>query len=385
MIKFKEFLAEQELLTELLHLHKVFTKKGKEFLDNLLTGDVFINLKIDTSAFIIKKDSNGLSYWGREGAQELDKIKRAGSDIWEKFIGHIENQKWEKLPNDITIATEMYNKRISTIVKWDIAPKGGMIISWIKLKGKILPLNDPMYERVSSILQIAPPPVIHAGKLNTKQKKLIRQLAENPDVITGEQFAAEILSIFTLKPAHAFLAGDFIEGVVIYAQDGSTYKITDNFFTAVNKEKNENKSNEFFELLSSTAYNNLKSAFSSVTGNKRSMDKIMRHTDKDDRYIAFISALTGTIIQKVAKDMKKVDDYKTDVESGRYSNISSDFVSSGMRSLISKYWWSEDLFRVLLYGIRREKKRVHIKSGLTADRKNLINGIVSELKALGIL
>ncbi len=378
MKKFNQFLSELE------QLNQVFTKKGQVFLDDLLNGELYINLKIDTSSFIIKKDNNELKYFGREGKQEIDTIKRAGSNIWEPSIEHIEKQQWEKLPNGITIATEMFNPKISTIIKWDKAPKGGMIISWIKMKGKTVPLNDPIYDMVADILQITPPPVIHAGKLNAKQKQSIEQLVNDPDVLSGEAFAAELLSIFTLKPAHAFLAGKFIEGVVIYDSRGNSYKITDNFFKIKNKEKNKDKSDVFHELISATAYKHIEAAFKSVKKNPRSMKKIMSK-DGQDRYISFIASVTGTIVQKIAKDMGNVDAYKSDVENSRYSNITADKAPAGVSALVQKYWWAEDLFRTLLYSLRRDKKRLHAKSGLTADRKNLINDMVSQMKELEIL
>ncbi len=378
MKKFNQFISELE------QLNQVFTKKGQVFLDDLLNGELYINLKIDTSSFIIKKDNNELKYFGREGKQEIDTIKRAGSNIWEPSIEHIEKQDWQKLPNGITIATEMFNPKISTIIKWDKAPKGGMIISWIKMNRKTVPLNDPIYDKVADILQITPPPVIHAGKLNAKQKQSIEQLVNDPDVLSGEAFAAELLSIFTLKPAHAFLAGKFIEGVVIYDSRGNSYKITDNFFKIKNKEKNKDKSDVFHELISATAYKHIEAAFKSVKKNPRSMKKIMSKSGQD-RYIAFIASVTGTIVQKIAKDMGNVDAYKSDVENSRYSNITADKAPAGVSALVQKYWWAEDLFRTLLYSLRRDKKRLHAKSGLTSDRKDLINDMVSQMKDMKIL
>jgi hypothetical protein len=385
MKKFKTFLTEKTLLLELDHLFKVFNKKGQAFLDDILNNKVYINLKIDTSSMIVKKESTGLKYYNREMKQEIDNIVRAGSDIREKFINHLETTNWSKLPNNIIIATEIYNPKISTIIKWDKAPRNGMIISWIKLGGKSIPLNDPLYDKVSNILEITPPPVIHSGVLNTKQKDLINKLVLNPDVISGKDFAAEMLSVFTLKPAHAFLAGNFIEGIVIYTESGQVYKLTDNMFTVTNADKSGDKSNDFYELISSTAYKHLNVAIISILNNKKSMAKVMAFENKDARYIQFISALTGSIIAKVAKDMGKVEDYKDDVLDNRYSNVSAALIPAGMRKLISRYWYAEDLFRILLYGIRKEKTRIHKPSGLTLDRKNIINKVVAQLKVLEIL
>tara|TARA_B110000503_G_scaffold141738_1_gene236166 strand:- start:913 stop:2070 length:1158 start_codon:yes stop_codon:yes gene_type:complete len=385
MKSFTTFLTEKTLLLELDHLYKVFNKKGKEFLDDILNNKVYINLKIDTSSMIVKKESTGLKYYNREMKQEIDKVVRAGSDIREKFIDHLETTNWSKLPNDIIIATEIYNPKISTIIKWDKAPRNGMIISWIKLGGKSLPLNDPLYDKVSDILEITPPPVIHSGLLNTKQKDLINKLVENPDIISGAGFASEMLSVFTLKPAHAYLAGNFIEGIVIYTESGQVYKLTDTMFTVTNMDKNGDKSNDFYELISGTAYNNLDTAINSILNNKLSMKKVMAFSNKESRYIQFISALTGSIIAKVARDMGKVEEYKASVEENRYSSVSAALIPTGMNKLIKKYWYAEDLFRILLYGIRKEKTRIHKPSGLTLDRKNIINKAVAQLKELEIL
>ena len=105
----------------------------------------------------------------------------------------------------------------------------------------------------------------------------------------------------------------------------------------------------------------------------------------EDRYIRFVSAVTGSMLQRVGKKMKNIDSFRADVEKNRFSNISGRLVPMGISTLISKYWWAEDVFRIMLYGIRKEKKRIHMKSGLTADRKNIINGIVAKLKENEIL
>jgi hypothetical protein len=370
-------------LTELVHLSDLLTKKGDVFVDKLLNQKVLVNFKIDTSAFMVKNDGGKLRFYGREGKQELDLTKRAGSNIWEEFIAHIEKQDWKKLPDGVEVYMEMFNDKIPTIVKHASKPLNGLIISYCKKDGKILIPNDKVCEKAAKLLKVSPAPIMFDGKLSTKQKDKLKAFLIHPDTDTPQKFAKFVLSLFVPPKAVNSLIGDTMEGLVFYFQDGSTAKVIDPSFTQQIKDKKGNEA-EFFDIMSKLVYNELEVSVDSILANPASMKKIMSEKG-EKRYIRFVSAVTGSMLQRVAKKMKNVDSYRADVEKNRYSSISSELVPTGINTLVSKYWWAEDVFRIILYGIRKEKKRIHVVSGLTADRKNIINGIVTKLKENGIL
>ena len=373
----------KEYLTELVHLSDILSKKGEEFVDKLLSQKVTINYKIDTSAFMVKNDNGKLRFFGREGRQEIDLTKRAGSNIWEEFISHIEKQDWKKIPNGVEVYMEMFNDRIPTIIKYASKPKNGLIISYCKKDGKTLKPSDPICLKMSKLLQVSEPPVLFNGKLNAKQKKVLKGFLENPSVNSPQEFAKKILSIFVPPDAVKYLIGDVMEGLVFYFSDGSMAKVVDPTFTQQIKDK-KGKADEFFIKVSNLVYKELNKSVDAILNNSSSMKKIMNETG-EARYIRFVSSVTGNMIQRVAKNMDDIDAYRPDVEANRYSNISSNLVPTGINTLINKYWFAEDVFRIILYGIRKEKKRVHVASGLTKDRKNIINGIVQKLKDNNIL
>jgi hypothetical protein len=278
---------------------------------------------------------------------------------------------------------EMFNSNIPTIVKYASKPKNGLIISYCKKGGKTLAPNDTLCEKMAVALQVSPPPVMFEGKMSGKQKEKLFAFLKNPEAKTPQDFAKFVLSLFVPPKAVKYLLGDAMEGLVFYFGDGTMAKVVDPAFTQAIKAKKDS-TDEFFFTVSTLVYNELEKSVGTILSNKSSMKKIMAASG-EQRYIRFVSAVTGSIINRVAKKMKDIDSYRDDVEANRYSNISSKLVPTGINTLVSKYWWAEDVFRVMLYGIRKEKKRIHKPSGLTIDRKNIINGIVAKLKDVEIL
>lgn len=377
MISFKQH------LNELQYLSAILTKKGDDFVHKLLSQKIVVNFKIDTSAFMVKNDDGTLRFYGREGKQELDLTKRAGSNIWEEFISHIEKQDWKKIPSGVEVYMEMFNSNIPTIVQYASKPKNGLIISYCKKDGKTLTPNDKLCVKMADVLNVSPPPVMFEGKMSGKQKEKLMEFLSNPVSTSPQEFAKFVLSLFVPPKAVKYLIGETMEGLVFYFNDGTMAKIIDPSFTQKIKEKKD-KTDEFFLTVSNLVYIELEKSVDSILNNKSSMKKVL-NASGEKRYIRFVSAITGSILQRVAKKMKDIDSFRSDVEANRFSNISSKLVPTGINTLVSKYWWAEDVFRIILYGIRKEKKRIHKPSGLTLDRKNIINGIVSKLKELDIL
>lgn len=377
-VKFRQYLAE------MTHLADFLSKAESDVLNKMLSDRITVNYKIDTSAFVIAKEKGELTFYGREGKQKIDTVKRAGADIWEDFITHVEKQDWKKIPEGLQIYTEIFNPKLSTIVQYKKSPKNNMIISYCKKDGKILGPNDPICQKMADLLQIAPPPVIFDGKLSTKQKDMIYKFLENPSDYHGKKFSEFVVSLFVPPKSIKYLMSDLMEGLVFYFSSGDVIKLIDPSFTGQIMSKKKNMSeDDFQEQLANVTFDNLKDAYKSVLRNKKTMKKIADEKDKDLAYIRLATALTGSIVAKRGRKYVDFDVYKDSQEQKKFSSITHKFVPKGFSQLTKKIWWAEDVFVRLLFGLRKDI-RVSKNRGITPERKAMINTIIADMKDKGI-
>ena len=374
-------------LNELVHFSEILTKKGESFVDKLLSQYIIVNFKIDVSAFVFGKENGELVFYGREGKIEIDKVKRAGMDLFEPFIERIEQSDWQQMPDGIRIYAEMFTGKFEPIIKHPVTPKNGLIISYSELNGKRLLPNNPINIEMAKLFDIAPPPIMFEGKLNNKQKGMIKDFLNNPEDYKQVDFTKFILGLFLPPKSVSGLIDDLIEGIVIYFDDGSMSKIVDPGFTdTVKMKKAKMNDNTYNDTLKDVIFKNIKSSYDAIMTNKTTLKKINKEKSLDDKYIRLAAALTGSLMHKVSKQFKDIDMYKDSALENRFSSVTHKMLPVGFSQMIKiKSWWAEDVFRVVLFALPREKKRVHKASGLTRERKELINNIVADLRVRGIV
>lgn len=356
------------MITELTHLSDFLNKKGNDFLNNLLNNKVAVNLKIDQSAFVVGKVKGEIKYWGREGRVELTNFRRQGADLYEDTIKHLESRDLDKIPEGVQIYLEFFSDRLPTLVKYAHKPKNNLIISFIKQNGKIVAPNEPINKKMADLLDVSPPPVLFSGKLDSKQKDKLMQYAETPpeDLASkygGKNFVEFVLSLFLPPSNMKYLMTDELEGMVFYFGSGDKIdmaKINDPSFT-IGIKKKQNKNNIYFTELMEVIYNDLK-----------------KHSDKvgftGRKYTTFIYNLTQEYIK--SGKIKPLDKYKNDVTNERFARLTFDLLPQNVNKMVEKNWYAEDVYRVLHFMFEKSKKRVNMKTGLTKERKELINSIV---------
>lgn len=381
MISFKCFLLELE------HLHHVVSKKGEEFLNRLLNDEVDVNIKIDQAAFVVKKQNDQVKFFGREGREEITKIKRSTMDIYEDAIRHIE-QKAKLLPNNTEVYLELFHDKLKTIVQYKTKPKNNLIISYIKKDGKILNPNDEFNYKVAELLDVAPPPVIFSGRLNEKQKTLIKDFIISSDEERKQKYGKTkfvdfIMSLFVTPSELKWLQEGGYEGVVFYFKNNAySAKIVDPMFTAKKQEQSGDEIDEFRKKLLDFVYTYLKTDLEDVA------EKFVKSPDiktTEDVFISFISELTRYMVNKHHTELQQLDKYEQEQKSRRFSNLTYSLLPPYMKQLAQKHWWVEELFAILTNMLQKEKSRINIKQGLTQERKDAINDMVARLRSKGLV
>lgn len=380
MISFKQFLFELE------HLHDTRSKKGDEFLDHLLNDEIDVNIKIDQAAFVVKKQDGNVKFYGREGREEITKIKRSIMDIYEDAIKHIE-QKAKKLPDNTEVYLELFHDKLKTIVQYKTKPKNNLIISYIKKDGKILNPNDPFNYKVAELLDVAPPPVIFSGKLNEKQKTLIKQFINSSEEERKQKYGKTkfldfIMSLFVTPSELKWLQEGGYEGVVFYFKNNAySAKIVDPMFTATKQQ--EEDFNLFKQQLNEFVHDYLNKHLDEVA------EKFVKSSaiqTTEDVFIEFISLLTQDAIKQYGEQLhKQLDKFQQEQISRRFSNITYSLLPSYIKQLSKKYWWTEELFTMFTLLLQKEKTKINIKQGLTKERKEAINNMVAKLRSRGLV
>ncbi|RMG26510.1 MAG: hypothetical protein D6732_21210, partial [Methanobacteriota archaeon] len=355
MLHFREFLEKKRAINELAHFSEIMSKKGHDFVSELLNHRVTVNLKIDQSAFVVAKVNGQIKYFGREGRVEIDKIRRQGMDLYEPAFEHLEKQNLNKLPNNTYVFLEFFNDRLPTIIRYAKKPKNGLIISYVKRDGKILAPTNPIVNKIAEILNVSAPPVLFDGKLSSSQKAKILDYLNTPveqleKKYGGKNFVEFVLSLFVHPKQLRYLITNKLEGVVFYFDDGKKIdmsKIVDPSFTGqikAKKDGSENLSSEFEVIIRNLIYDNLETAHKKVLG-------------KSKTYQDYIYDLTNEIIKNTKSS--EFEKYAEAINYNRFARLNFSRLPSKVKVLVDKVWYAEDIYRNLLFLLSKKKKRAN--------------------------
>lgn len=358
-------------------------------IDKLLGSSVTVSIKIDTSAFVIMRDGNTIRYFGREGREEIDLNKRSVNAMYESFISHIESSNWKALPDRHKIYTELFLDNLPSIIKYSKKPKNNLIISYITDSGgKILKPDNPLVNKVANILDIAPSPVIFSGKMPSSAKSKLKDYAQT-GVHGFPTFMEFVFSLFVPPKELKWLVADGFEGVVLYFGSSDSpvmAKLVDPGFTSQIIDKKSSVSDEsYYTMLSNEIWSMcrplmpwIEKIIPEIASGKRKMTGATK-------FLQFCGALSGQIVNQYGKKLaQKLADHEDEVIGSRFFQLTPSLVPKGIVTLSSRFWFAQDVFSILVNGLRNMKTRVNPKTGLDSSRKDLINKIISALDQNGI-
>lgn len=378
-------------LTELAHLSEVFDRKGADFVTQLISKKVVVSIKVDSAAFVVMNDKGTLRFYGRNGVQEIDKIKRAALDFYEKAIEHIESTNWKALPSGVKFFMEMFDSRLNPIIKYASHPKNDLILLFAKVGESLLRPDDPLLFKAAAALQVAAPPIIFSGRLDADQKEQIfdfisADIETRKRVFGGKSFQYMVLSMFTTPAEFGYLIKSGLEGIVLYFGDDAnpvSFKIVDPKFTEKINDKTDlavDYTQKLFDIIWPQAQKYAEDILNTGQYKFKTMD------ERDDRFIKFIADLTERVVSRQgAQLLNTLSEYEDYVLKYRFSGLSLKFVPSSILAMSKKYFFVDDIFRTFLFALRQSKNRLNPARGITASVKNTINNIVDMLSAKGMI
>lgn len=375
-----------KLFNELKHLSAF--ESG--IIEKLLSGPVTASIKIDTSAFVIMRDGRFLKFFGREGREEIDPNKRAVNAMYETFIEHVESTDWRSLPHRHKIYTELFLDRLPSIIKYTKKPKNNLIISYITdAGGKILKPDHPLVSDVAKTLEIAPSPVIFSGTLSSSSRAKLKEYTQ-----TGDHgyptFLEFVFSLFTPPTDLKWLVKDGFEGVVLYFGSNEApvmAKLVDPNFTSQIKDKKASGSDEdsYYIQLSNEVWGITRPLMPWIEKTIEDIATGKKRLSGATHFLQFCAALSGEIIRKYGNNISnKLADHKDEVIGSRFFQLAPSLVPKGMMALSGKFWFAQDVFSILVNGLRNMKTRVNPKTGLDSNRKDMMNRIIQMLQDAGI-
>jgi len=379
----------KQFLVELQHLHDVYADMGREFLEHLLNDDIAVNVKIDQMAFVVKREGDKLVYLGRQGKVPVTKSKRASMGLYEDAIKHVESRPWRQLPDNVEVYLEHFHAGLKSLVKYTAGPKHGLILSYLKKDGKIIRPDDPLNNKVAEILDVSPPPILFSGRLNEQQKKALIDFVSLDPTARAEKYGSKnflpfVLSLFTHPQELDWLKQHGYEGLVFYfgREQPISAKVVDPMFTQASRARKRTTASELTNYLNAFFDKYL---LEDVTEAANEFVKSSHAKDTEDVYLEFISYLTAVIVRKHAQQLSSIyNHYKEEAQAERFASIAYNLLPSYMKGLTTLHWWAEHLFSTLSY-LLKGKQKISKPKGITAERKELINSIIQQLQARGVL
>lgn len=369
------------------HLYDTRIKKGDDFIERLLNNQVVVNIKIDQAALVLKKVNGIVTFYGREGRGEINKVKRVMMDTYEGAIHHLQDQA-KSLPDGVEVYLELFHDKWQTKVKYTTKPKNDLIISYIKRNGVTLLPTNPYNNEVATLLDVAPPPVLFSGQLSEYQRNSIKQFVrsttdERREKYGGVKFIEFVESIFDTPQELKWLHVGGYEGIVFYFNGGQfSAKLVDPLFTADKQEESNGDIGAFRKTLLELMYEYLKNDLSVVA------NQFVVPVDSasiEDTFVSFISVLTCYIVEHHQDQLSVLEAYEHDQKQKRFSNLTYDLLPTYMEQLTKKFWWTEELFAILANTLQKEKVMINTKQGLTQERKEAVNSMIAMLRARGLV
>lgn len=365
------------------HLHDATA----DVFDRLMNEDVLVTIKVDSAALVVMNDGGTLRFFNRGAQKEIDLIHRAGMDVFEGVISHIESRDWKKLPSGVMFFLEYFNDRLKPLIQYSERPKNNMILLFAKKGAQILRADDPVIAKASTILDVAPPPIIHKGKLDSNQKSLLKKFVEtDPDERKSrfglDNFRDLVLGMFGVKSNNMWLVKDGLEGLVfLFGKDKNPtqFKVVDPNFTARIKEKGEDKMKileEYRRELNILLWRHI--------DDKMVASAMKRVTSEGHRgFIEFVSALSMAVADKIPD--QNLLQYQVAVSQSRMFSFTPGVTPAKIIERAKSKFYFEDMFRQLLFTLREPKSRANPKTGITGDVKDRVNRIIEKLKEQGLL
>lgn len=376
-----------KLFQELKHLSAFETS----IIEKLLDSKVTVSIKIDTAAFVVMRDDDKCRFFSRQGKQEIDLNKRAVNAMYETHIAHVlKNDRWKALPNRFKVYTELFLPNLPSIIKYTKSPKNDLIISYVTDEGgRILKPDHPTVTECARILDIATPGIIFSGKIGGESRSKLKAY-----LITGEHdkptFLEFVFSLFTPPKELRWLVDDGFEGVVLYFGDDNApvmAKLVDPNFTDTIKSKKADDSDEssYSMEIADAVWGSVRPLIPWIDKAASDIASGKKKVSGATSFLQICGAIAGQLINLKGKEMAaKLSSHQDEVIGSRFFQISPNLVPKGINTLVSRFWFAQDVFSILVNTLRNRKTRINPLKGIDSQRKDTIKRIIEIIDKNGL-
>lgn len=369
----------------LTHLSDMFVKKGKEFIQNLLSKEVTITEKLDGSNFNVLKTKSGFEYYKRDGKTPISLIDRTLSIYHEEPIKHFESLSDEKknaIPEGTYFSLEYFANNQPVEVYYHKLPKNKLVIETVQYKNKFA-YDKAELDKWADLLEVERAPIVFQGKLSDKQKKELMQFVATPftqliEKYKSQSFSRFIIGLLNPKMKTTFLKSsldDMIEGIVFNfsGSDETIFaKVVDPAFTEMAKKKASNRN------IPNDVYGIVVSDITDYINGLELTDMTISGKDFSERYISLMSQCFLEYYEDNSENYKDIafdipdflnkPEHSINIKNIPYKNVVQ-IIKSNKNYL--------ELYRIFLATFRKKKKRAY--GYFTKEFINIFNSTVDKI------
>jgi hypothetical protein len=376
-------------MAAITHLKDLYTSQGVSFIQDLFSKNVYITEKIDGARFAFEKTKdNELVYYKRNATKPINMVDRTVMSYYEPAIEYIESLNLSSIPSGPMFGFEYFTTTNPGSISYDKVPKNGLMLTDISKGGSLITNIDELV-KYANILKVSPPPIIHNGKLNTKQKEQLEEFlsADWEELISKfktQSFTSYIISILNPKLKNTALNVGItkpIEGIVFSFDDGKSFintKVVDPLYTQKARERSKDRFTDVAKENNVQLTERLRDIIKFIKQNKDSIDTKPTSNNKELRYIEVLSDIFYSYYEKNKSKFKNIVADKPDMDSldVNYRHLTN-------KKLISVLKSKEDVklvFKKFLASFVSTRNRGNqiLKKDMVSD----INSLVPKLKKL---
>jgi hypothetical protein len=373
------------------HLTELYTKKGKDFIENLFSNELIVTEKADGSAFLFQRDEEGNKFFKRDDRQPISKLDRTLMRFYEKPIDYITKvSENKKFPTDYRFGFEYFQNTNPVSIVYDRLPKNNLVLTHIKKmdkNGKLVSIIDDEKElkKWAKIFEVEEIYVIFEGKLNSKQKQDIVEFLETPfdnlvkkfETTSFTRYIISILNPSLKNTALSYGIENPIEGLIFkFKNTEFLSKLVDPVFTNAAKIKAKERiertdGNDQYAIL-------MNSFISWFEDANRIKEITIVGDDEEERYIDTIFKLTTNYIYQNSIFLKDIEIEVPEFAKQEDFRLNKQMIkNTDILKFIKSNEQYEPIYRIFLSGFKQLRVR---KTNLIDDNlKNRINKIVVQL------
>lgn len=343
-------------------LKDLIEKRGREFVEKLLEGEIVLSEKIDTYRILFEK-VNGEIQFRKKDNTPLNLIERVLTNIWEDAIVELsiilENHN---IPEGLKFGVAYTPSEKPIRLQYNNIPK--YFISDISRNGELLPISECM--EWSKILGLGRPSTLFSGKLDEESKKFLIGYS------IGEYGEETSLSDWLEQKFGTYSKEPIIEGVVIKTQDNeNTFQLLSYEFQLINETYNNIQfSRDFYDLV-------LLNLNSFMEGYQF---PVLEGEAPDELYINIICDIFNSYCKNMPIQEGMRADYLSPPNFGNPGRLNVLLIKNKETLKILEEGGPiyEALFRVILSSLRKYKKEQGLLTEEAVDRFNTYVYLISE-------